>query len=140
MPPLWYELVKRLERLQRPAESHGQTADSLTRQEVASLLEQAKDAASKNSDWSSSGLPESLQRAQDLCDKQGPSPAIAAALRLLDFQHIVEAKSSSSPKSTSPKQGWQILSVAHFAVPLVSISLFMRDISHTCALHYRHLC
>lgn len=109
MPPLWYELVKRLERLQPGAEAEGKTADSHVRQEVSSLLAQAKDAACKNSDWSSSGLPESLQRAQDLCDKQRPSVAIAAALRLLDFQHIVEAKSSNSPKSTSPQQGWQNL-------------------------------
>lgn len=124
MPPLWYELVKRLERLQTRAESqNGQTADSLARQEVASLLEQAKDAASKNSDWSSSGLPESLQRAQDLCDKQGPSTAIAAALRLLDFQHIVEAKSSSSPKSTSPKQGTSVNSVAELQVPQLQSQL-----------------
>ena len=105
MTPPWYDLVKRL---QTRSEAEGITDDSIARQEIYSLLDQAKDAASKDSDWNSSGLPESLQRALELCDKQSPSAAVAAALSLLDFQHIVEAKSSNSPKSTSPKQGWQM--------------------------------
>ena len=104
MTPPWYDLVKRL---QTRSEAESKSDDSSDKEEVLSLLEQAKDAASKDSDWNSSGLPESLQRALELCDKQSPSAAVAAALRLLDFQHIVEAKSSNSPKSTSPKQGWQ---------------------------------
>ena len=107
VPPLWYDLVKRL---QSHSEAESKSNSGIAKQKVSSLLKQAKDAASKDSDWNSSGLPESLQRALDLCDKQSPSAAIAAALRLLDFHHIVEAKSSNSPKSTSPKQGRQMLS------------------------------
>ena len=102
MAPHWYELVRQL---QTSSEAERDQAQKCWRQSsVHSLLTEAVSVASKDSDWNSSGLPESLQRALDLCDKQGPAAASSAALRLLDFQHIVEAKSSSSPKG-SPKQG-----------------------------------
>lgn len=102
MAPLWYDLVKRL---QTRSEAESKADTLCDKPEVLSLLDQAKAAATKDSDWNSSGLPESLQRARDLCEKQSPAAAVAAAIRLLDFQHIVEAKSSSSPKAASPTQG-----------------------------------
>ena len=98
----WYELVRQLQgaaELQR--ERFGK---QLEQRNVSGVLSKAVEVARKDSDWNSSGLPESLQRALDLCDKQGPAAAVAAALRLLDFQQIVEAKSGNSPKG-SPKQG-----------------------------------
>lgn len=102
MAPHWYELVRQLQTL--PDNDSGQPRKRLDQTNVNSLLTEAVRVASQDSDWNSSGLPESLQRALDLCNKQGPAAASAAALRLLDFQHIVEAKSSNSPKG-SPKQG-----------------------------------
>lgn len=106
MGPYWYELVRQL---QGAADS--ERAQQLESRDVSKVLTKAVELARKDSDWNSSGLPESLQRALDLCDKQGPAAAVAAALRLLDFQQIVEAKNGNSPKG-SPKQG------QHFAVPL----------------------
>ena len=105
MAPPWYDLVRQLQ----SAASAEQDLPSkrLDKHVVSGLLSEAVDVARKDSDWNSSGLPESLQRAVDLCNKQGPAVATAAALRLLDFQHIVEAKSSSSPKG-SPKQGPEV--------------------------------
>lgn len=102
MAPHWYELVRQLQT--SPDSDNGQPRKRLDQTNVNFLLTEAVRVASQDSDWNSSGLPESLQRALDLCDKQGPAAASAAALRLLDFQHIVEAKSSNSPKG-SPKQG-----------------------------------
>lgn len=98
MGPFWYELVRQL---QGAADS--ERAQQLESR-VSGVLTKAVELARKDSDWNSSGLPESLQRALDLCDKQGPAAAVAAALRLLDFQQIVEAKNGNSPKG-SPKQG-----------------------------------
>ncbi len=102
MAPHWYEFVRQLQR--SPGSGHENSRKRLDQKGVSDVLTEAVAVARKDSDWNSSGLPESLQRALDLCDKQGPAVAIAAALRLLDFQHIVEAKSSNSPKG-SPKQG-----------------------------------
>ena len=103
MAPHWYALVRQLQG--STDTEHGESCQQPNQRNVTTLLKEAVDAASKDSDWNSSGLPENLQRALDLCDRQGPAAATAAALRLLDFQHIVEAKSSNSPKG-SPKQGW----------------------------------
>lgn len=98
----WYELVRQL---QGAAELELRSSGKQVEQQIVSgVLSQAVEVARKDSDWNSSGLPESLQRALDLCDKQGPAAAAAAALRLLDFQQIVEAKNGNSPKG-SPKQG-----------------------------------
>lgn len=102
MAPPWYDLVRKLQ--SAPGAEQDSPGKRLGEKGVSGLLSEAVDVAQKDSDWNSSGLPESLQRAVDLCNKQGPAAATAAALRLLDFQHIVEAKSSNSPKG-SPKQG-----------------------------------
>ncbi|KAL0025629.1 hypothetical protein WJX79_010618 [Trebouxia sp. C0005] len=116
MTPHWYELVRQLQT--SPDNDSGQPRKSLDQTNVSSLLTEAVRVASQDSDWNSSGLPESLQRALDLCDKQGPAAASAAALRLLDFQHIVEAKSSNSPKG-SPKQGPSLAPTTEPPVPRV---------------------
>ena len=98
----WYELVRQL---QGAAELEpGRSGKQFEQHTVSGVLAKAVEVARKDSDWNSSGLPESLQRALDLCDKQGPAAAVAAALRLLDFQQIVEAKSGNSPR-ISPKPG-----------------------------------
>lgn len=98
----WYELVRQLQgAVELKRERSGKFSESSN---VSGVLAKALEVARRDSDWNSSGLPESLQRALDLCDKEGPAAAVAAALRLLDFKQIVEAKSSNSPKG-SPKQG-----------------------------------
>ncbi|KAL0045119.1 hypothetical protein WJX82_008943 [Trebouxia sp. C0006] len=116
MAPHWYELVRQLQT--SPDNDSGRPRKRLDQSNVNSLLTEAVRVASQDSDWNSSGLPESLQRALDLCDKQGPAAASAAALRLLDFQHIVEAKSSNSPKG-SPKQGPLLAGTTELHVPRV---------------------
>ena len=102
----WYELVRQL---QGAAElERERSGQQLEQRNVSGVLTKAVEVARKDSVWNSSGLPESLQRALELCDKQGPAAAVAAALRLLDFQQMVEAKSGNSPKG-SPKQGQHIV-------------------------------
>ena len=110
----WYELVRQL---QGAAElERGRSGKALEQSNVSGVLAKAVEVARSDSDWNSSGLPESLQRALDLCDKQGPTAAISAALRLLDFKQIVEAKSSNSPKG-SPKQGSCLLTSGTMSQP-----------------------
>lgn len=103
MGTYWYELVRQLQGV-----AELERSKQLEQRDVSGVLTKAVALARKDSDWNSSGLPESLQRALDLCDKQGPAAAAATALRLLDFQQIVEAKSGNSPKG-SPKQGQHFL-------------------------------
>ena len=123
----WYELVRQLQgAAELEPERSGKQLDQWN---VSGVLSKAVEVARKDSDWNSSGLPESLQRALELCDKQGPAAAIAAALRLLDFQQIVKAKSGNSPKG-SPKQGQhfaqvQIVWCCEFATPVcIGVWLF----------------
>ena len=71
-------------------------------QAVKTTLEKAVQAAKADSQWSASGLPESLQRTVQLCSSEGPDAAKTAALGLLDFHKIVKKSKLRSPKTPSP--------------------------------------
>ncbi len=71
-------------------------------QKVLTTLEKAVQAAKADSQWSASGLPESLQRTVQLCSSEGPDAAKTAALGLLDFHQMVKNSKLRSPKTPSP--------------------------------------
>ncbi|KAK9867594.1 hypothetical protein WJX84_001566 [Apatococcus fuscideae] len=115
----WHELVSELAKpslsqskaqtAAQPAsepQSASQTSPSKTvdsdSQAVRSTLEKAVEAAKADSQWSSSGLPESLERTVQLCTSEGPGAAKTAALGLLDFHQIVKNTKLRSPKAQSP--------------------------------------
>ena len=115
----WHELVSELA---KPALSHvkTQTAPQSGAENAAAnqnfpprtaendsqtirvTLEKAVQAAKADSQWSASGLPESLQRTVQLCSSEGPGAAKTAALGLLDFHQMVKNSKLRSPKTPSP--------------------------------------
>ncbi|KAK9833264.1 hypothetical protein WJX81_000910 [Elliptochloris bilobata] len=108
----WHEHVRQLAELPyahggKPQDAKSQAQDAGIFAVVRRTLSAALQSAKEDANWSSSGLPESLQRALDLCERGSVVAACTAAQNLLGFHEIVKRNTSCSSRNAgrSPPHG-----------------------------------